>query len=81
VIPVAPPPSEHRPDIAVDGFDFPEGTLLVTIVQDAGQMSHQQGAELLGRRQALPAESKQPIGQEAVGRRLVRVRPELGVVP
>src|SRR5262249_34825513 len=48
-IPATPP--EHRADVAVDRFHFAEGDLLVTVVQDPGQMAHQQGAELLEGRQ------------------------------
>src|SRR5215831_8760481 len=51
-IPATPP--EHRADVAVDRFHFAEGNLLVTVVQDPGQMAHQQGAELLEGRQPLP---------------------------
>jgi len=69
---------EHGPDVGVDRFDFPEGDLLVAVVQDAGQMPHQQRAQLLERRQSLPPEREEPVGEEAVGRALLGVSPELG---
>jgi hypothetical protein len=51
VITVVPP--KHRADVAIDRFDFPEGDILVAVFQDAGQMAHQQGAELLEKCHAL----------------------------
>src|SRR3972149_1579429 len=55
VVPVAPAPTQHRADVAVDRFDFPEGDLLVAVVQDAVQMARQHSAELLGGRPPPPA--------------------------
>src|SRR3990172_832141 len=78
VVPVAPAPTQHRTDVAVDRFDFPEGDLLVAVVQDAVQMARQHPAELLEGRQPLPAESEEPVGEEAARRPLVGVGPELG---
>src|SRR5215471_11122544 len=75
-IPATPP--EHRADVAVDRFHFAEGNLLVTVVQDPGQMAHQQGAELLEGRQPLPPQGEEPVGEEAIRRGLVGVGPELG---
>src|SRR5262245_45774115 len=78
VIAVAAAAPQHRPDVAVDRFDFSEGDFLVAVVQDASQMSQQQGAELLKGRQPLPAQGEKPVGEEAEGRTLVGVAPELG---
>ena len=80
MIPIAPAPPQHGPDVAVDGFDFPEGDLLATVVQDAVQMPRQQAAELLEGRQPLPAQGEEPVGEEAVSGPLVGVGPELGPV-
>ena len=44
MIPVAPPPPQHRADVAVDGLDLPEGDLLVAVAQDTVQMPRQHSA-------------------------------------
>jgi hypothetical protein len=77
VIAVAPAPPQHRVDVAVDRFDFPERHLLVVLVQDAGQMAHQERGKLLECRQPLPAEHEEPVGEEALRRALIGVAPEL----
>ncbi len=77
MIPVAPPAPQHRPDVAVDRFDFPEGDLLVAVVQDTVQRLHQQPGELLDGAQPLPLQNEEPLGEEAARRALVGVTREL----
>ncbi len=52
VIAVPPAASQHRPDVAVDRLDLPEGDRLVAVADDAVQVAGEQVAELLeaGRR-------------------------------
>ena len=70
MITVAAPPPQHRPDVAVDGFGFPEENLLVAVVQDADQMLHHQAGELLEGRHALP---NRVIDGQAYGQRNSRL--------
>ncbi len=78
MIPIAAAPPQHRPDVAVDGLDFPDGDLLMAVVEDAVEMADEQEPELLKGGQPLPAEGEKPVRQEATRRRLVGVTPELG---
>src|SRR2546427_7992424 len=80
VIAVPPAASQHRPDVAVDRLDLPEGDRLVAVADDAVQVAGEQLAELLEGRQALPAQGLEPVGEKAAGRPPPGVHPEGGEV-
>jgi hypothetical protein len=54
VVAIAPPPPEHRADVAVDGFDLAERHLDVAVGQDAVEVTTEQLGDLVGGRQPLP---------------------------
>ena len=65
MIAVASTATEHRPAVAVDGFDFAERDLDVAVGQDAVQVTAQELGDLVEGRQPLPAQRADPDGEEA----------------
>jgi len=52
--------ANHRADVAVDGFDFPEQGLDVAVGQDAIEVATEELGDLVKGREPLPAQAPAP---------------------
>ena len=78
MVPVAAALAEHETDVPIDGFDRPEGDLLVAVSEDAVEMPGEELGDLLEGGQPLPAQDWQSGREESPRRPFVGEGPELG---
>ncbi len=69
--------TDHRADVAVDGFDLSERDLDVAVGQDAVEVTTEKLGDLGEGREPLPPQRVDPGGQEAPRRAFVGVVPEV----
>lgn len=81
VIAIAPPATERRPDVAVDGLHLAERNLDVAIGEDAVKVTTEEVGDLSEGREPLPAQRPHPRGQEAPRHAFVGVVPEAPELP